>query len=194
MELIGMLSGVSQDILSGKATISFEVEDTRRVAAEAAALSGIRIRIEARKYRKKRSLDANAYYWQLITKLAHCVGISKPAAHNIMLRKYGQDEIIGGKLIYLILPDTDAAEEQALEAETYHIKPTSEVRVGTDGEIYRTYIMIRGSSTYDTKEMSKLIDGLVTECKNVGIETLTPEEIEKMMSSYENNRRNKNNE
>lgn len=194
MELIGMLSGVSQDILSGKATVSFEVEDTKRVAAEAASLSGIRLRIEAKKYRKKRSLDANAYYWQLITKLAHCVGISKPAAHNIMLRKYGQDEIIGGKLIYLIIPDTDAAEEQALEAETYHIKPTSEVRVGTDGEIYRTYIMIRGSSTYDTKEMSNLINGLVTECKNVGIETLPPEEIDRMMEAYKRSRKEKTDE
>lgn len=194
MELIGMLSGVSQDILSGKATVSFEVEDTKRVAVEAASLSGIRLRIEAKKYRKKRSLDANAYYWQLITKLAHCVGISKPAAHNIMLRKYGQDEIMGGKLIYLIIPDTDAAEEQALEAETYHIKPTSEVRVGTDGEIYRTYIMIRGSSTYDTKEMSDLINGLVTECKNVGIETLPPEEIDRMMEAYKRNRKEKTDE
>lgn len=194
MELIGMLSGVSQDILSGKATVSFEVEDTKRVAAEASSLSGIRLRIEAKKYRKKRSLDANAYYWQLITKLASCLQISNPAAHNLMLRRYGQMECIDGKLIYLVLPNTDEAEERAIEAENYHIKPTSEIRTGSDGELYRTYIMLRGSSTYDSKEMSRLIDGLVSECKEVGIETLPPEEVDRMIEAYRRSRKEKTDE
>ena len=49
--------------------------------------------------------------------------------------------------------------------------------------------MLRGSSTYNTEEMSKLIDGLVSECKEQGIETLPPEELERMMQAYEQNRR-----
>ena len=50
--------------------------------------------------------------------------------------------------------------------------------------MYRTYIMLRGSSSYDTKEMARLIDGLVSECKEVGIETLPPDEVERMMAAY----------
>lgn len=194
MEFTGTIGSVTQDIVTGKLSVSFETENAKRVAAEAASLSGIKLRIEAKKYRKKRSLDANAYYWQLITKFAHCLGISKPAAHNLMLRSYGYDEVMDGKLVYLVIPDTDEAEEKALEAETYHIRPTSELRIGTDGEIYRTYIMLRGSSTYNTKEMSCLIEGLVSACKEIGIETLPPEEIDRMMAVYEKNWRKKNDE
>lgn len=49
--------------------------------------------------------------------------------------------------------------------------------------------MLRGSSTYDTAEMSTLINGLVEECKDLGIETMTPQELERMMALYEQNRR-----
>ena len=136
--------------------------------------------VEAKPWRAKRSLDANGYYWCLLTKLAEAIRVSKPAAHNLMLRRYGQVETVDGKPIYLVLPESDEAEEKALEAETYHIKPTSEVKAGKDGRMYRTYIMLRGSSSYDTREMSVLIDGLVDECKRVGIETMTPEELARL--------------
>ena len=46
-------------------------------------------------------------------------------------------------------------------------------------------MMLKGSSEYDTKEMSHLIDGLVSECKEMGIETLPPEELERMMAAYD---------
>lgn len=51
--------------------------------------------------------------------------------------------------------------------------------------MYRTYLMLRGSHTYDTKEMSVLINGLVEECKEQGIETLTPDELRRMMEDAE---------
>ena len=51
--------------------------------------------------------------------------------------------------------------------------------------------MLAGSSTYDKKEMSELINGLVTECKELGIETLPPEELARMMAEYEENHRKK---
>lgn len=135
---------------------------------------------EIKQHREKRSLSANAYYWQLLSKLADMLEVSKPFAHNLMLRRYGRPETLGGKLTYLVVPDTEEAEQQALEAETFHIKPTSQTKNGNDGQTYRTYVLLRGSSGYDTKEMSALIDGLVNECKAVGIETLTPEEIARL--------------
>ena len=60
------------------------------------------------------------------------------------------------------------------------MKPTSEVKVGSDGSPYRTYILMRGSHQYNSKEMSVLIDGLVSECKEHNIETLTPEELARL--------------
>ena len=106
-----------------------------------------------------------------------------------MLRKYGQPEMFDGAGGYIRIPDTEKAEEEALEASTFHIRPTSQVVAGVDGINYRTYVMIKGSSTYDTREMSELIEGLVSECKELGIETLPPDEIERMLQSYDTNRR-----
>lgn len=145
-------------------------------------------------WKKKRSLDANAYYWQLVTKLADKLNISKPYLHNILLRRYGRPEVIDGQMVFLVLPDSEEGTKKADEAETYHIRPTSEVKTGKDGKLYRTYVMLRGSSTYDTAEMSALIDGLVSECKEQGIETIPPQELERMMEMYEKNWRKRHEE
>ena len=108
-----------------------------------------------------------------------------------MLRRYGQNLTIDGHGAYIRIPDTEKAVEMALEASEYHIRPTSQVVTGKDGVNYRTYIMLMGSRQYDTAEMSHLIDGLVDECKALGIETIPPDELARMMADYEANRRRK---
>lgn len=132
--------------------------------------------VEIKEYRKKRSLDANSFYWSVLSQLAAALGTSNTELHNIMLRRYGQVERYGDQLVYVVLPDTDEAAEKADKAETYHVKPTSQVKAGKDGRMYRTYLLLRGSSTYDTKEMSVLINGLLSECKQAGLEVLTEQE------------------
>lgn len=133
--------------------------------------------MDVKEYSDGRSLSANGLYWSLIGKLSDALKVSKPYMHNMMLRRYGQTEIIDGKLGYIYVLDTDEAEQKALDADTYHIRPTSHTREGNDGNTYRIYVLLRGSSTYTTKEMSVLIDGVIDECKNVGIETLTPDKL-----------------
>lgn len=140
--------------------------------------------IKAVKHRKKRSLDANSYYWQLLTKVAESMKLSKPQAHNYFLRQYGQLAIFDGKAAYIVLPDTEETEQTIEQSETYHLKPTSQVKEGKDGVMYRTYMMLRGSSEYDTKEMSVLIDGLVSEAKELGIEVLSPDELERLKEEW----------
>lgn len=146
-----------------------------------------RLVFSVKEYKKKRSLDANAYYWVLVTKLAKVLNLSKPHLHNLLLRRYGQPEIVDGQMVFLVLPDSESGTRKADEAETYHIRPTSQVKTGVDGKMYRTYVMLRGSSTYNTAEMSELIDGLVSECKEQGIETLPEDELKRMMQMYEQN-------
>ena len=136
--------------------------------------------VEIKRHRKKRSLTANAYYWSLLTKLADALKESNPYVHNMMLRDYGQMERYDGKIVYVVLPDTADAEEKAARAETYHLKPTSQVKYGNDGQVYRTWMLLRGSSTYNTQEFSRLLDGLIEECKSVGIETMTPAELARL--------------
>ena len=136
-------------------------------------------------HKEKRSLTSNSYYWVLLSKLADKLRLSKSCVHNMMLRSYGQIEVLDGKGVYIVVPDTEEAEKTALSADTYHIKPTSQVKKGNDGIMYRTYMLLRGSSTYNTKEMSILLDGLIAEAKEQGIETLPPHELERMRAYEE---------
>jgi hypothetical protein len=185
MEFTGRVTGVSTDFITGKYSITLEVNEGSVIRDGYDAVKDVdKLDVKMTKYRKKRSLDANAYYWQLLTKFAQKQDMSIPFAHNYFLRRYGQIEIFDGKAVYVVIPDTDEAEEKIFEADTYHLRPTSQVKEGKDGVMYRTYMMLRGSSDYDTKEMSKLIDGLVTEAKENGIETLPPEELERMKAMW----------
>ena len=162
----------------GRPLVTFEVcEYTPAVKMAQTYKDGVRVALKVSKHTKKRSMDANAYYWQLIGKLAGALNISNSYCHNVMLRRYGVLEQIDGKPVYLVIPDTDEAEKNADESETYHIKPTSNVREGNDGMMYRTYMLLKGSHRYSTDEMSRLISGLVDECKQCGIETMSPDEL-----------------
>ena len=166
----------------GRPLVTFEVFEYHPAVKMAQTYKdGVRVALKVTKYNEKRSLDANAYYWLLIGKLSKVLNISTTYCHNLMLRRYGVLEEIDGKPVYLVIPDTDEAESKADEAETYHIKPTSNVRDRNDGKSYRTYMLLKGSSQYDTAEMSRLISGLVDECRQCGIETLTPAELASMM-------------
>lgn len=182
MRCTGFLKGLSLNWQSRKPEVTFELdanpEDLER-------LQDKKLTVEIKQYREKRSLDANAYYWQLLTQLADALNISKPAAHNRMLRQYGQLMIIDEQAVYTVLPDTEEAEKAINAAETYHLKPTSQVKQGKGGKMYRTYMMLRGSSDYDTKEMSVLINGLVEECKEQGVETIPPDELRRILSNAE---------
>ena len=72
-----------------------------------------------------------------------------------------------------------------MRLETLHIRPTSATKVLDNGRLYRVYLVMRGSHTYDTKEMSRLIDGAVYEAKQLGIEVLPPDELERMKATWE---------
>lgn len=132
--------------------------------------------VEIKEYRKKRSLNQNDMYWSILTSFAEALNISNARAHNLLLRRYGQLERYEDKPVYVVLPDTEEAEKRADEAESYHLKPTSQVKEGKDGQMYRTYMLLRGSSTYNTKEMTRLLEGLLDECKEVGIAVMTERE------------------
>lgn len=178
--LTGTISSVAFTA-TGRPLVTFEIFEPQEALKMAQSFKdGVRVSLKVTRHREKRSLDANAYYWQLLTKLAGVLRISNNYCHNIMLRRYGTLEEIDGKPVYLVIPDTEEAERNADESETYHIKPTSNVREGKDGKMYRTYMLLKGSSRYDTAEMNRLISGLVEECKQCGIETLTPSELARM--------------
>lgn len=186
MECIGRFKGLGIDLMSRHQKLEIEIDtDIREEYDKLKDKKKLRINIV--QYRAKRSLDANAYYWTLLTKFADVIGLSNPEAHNMMLRGYGQSEIFDGRAVYVTIPDTEEAEKKVNNATDYHLAPTSQVRMGNDDVMYRTYRLLRGSRTFDTKEMSRLINGLVDCCKEAGIpeaEIASPNEKEILKERY----------
>lgn len=135
---------------------------------------------DIKEHKERRSLDSNSYYWVLVSKLSQKLRMSCARIHNTMLRDVAPPYLIDGRVAMQPIPDTDEAENQVLESTTYHLKPTSGTIEGKDGQLYRWYIILRGSSSFNKEEMSALIDRIVAECKEQDIETATPAELAQM--------------
>lgn len=144
--------------------------------------------LELHQEKKKRSLDSNAYFHVLVGKLAQAQTppISKARCKNMLIADYGQEEYIDGQIVML---KSNLPPEKMCNVEYLH---TSCVKIAEENgkEVY-FYKVYRGTHTYDTKEMAKLIDGTIQECKNVGIETATPKQIEEMQRLWEQHYLNK---
>lgn len=165
MEFAGMIAAVRP--LQKGTSISLDTEQD--IFAECDSLKDKKLRIELKIYREKRSLDANSYFHVLVGKISEALTISKAKAKNILICKYGQPQLLpdGSIMIY----KSNAPVEFMAELENIHSIP---VKFLDDATFYKIY---RGSHTYDTKEMALLIDGTVADAKELGIETLTPEEL-----------------
>jgi hypothetical protein len=138
---------------------------------------------DLKEHKAKRTISQNSYYWSLAGKVASKTarfGANINEIHNRNLRELGLREYVNDQPIVVYIPDTDEAEKATLNAESYHIKPTSQTKVGKNGDIFRCYVMLRGSHTFNTSEMSALVDLMVQEAKAVGIETMTPLELERI--------------
>lgn len=178
----GLLKSLSLDWKTRRPEVTLELEGR---AEDIEKWKGMPLWVEIKRYREKRSREANAYYWSLVSEMADKLGQTNAWIHNDMLRKYGALLSVDGKLGYMVVADTEEAWNEVCESEICHLKPTSEVRKGMDGIMYRTYMVLIGSRYYDTKQMSRLIQGVVRECREFGIETITPNEMERMMAAYE---------
>lgn len=121
---------------------------------------------ELKEYKEKRSLNANAYAWKLITEIGNILRKSKEEIYLQMLKDYGQQEMVS------VLSSVDPNGYFK-----YYEKVGSSVLNGKEFTHYKIY---KGTSEYDIKEMSIFIDGVVQEAKQLDIETKTPEEIENL--------------
>lgn len=134
--------------------------------------------IELKIHREKRSLNANAYFHLLVEKIAGVQKVTHTEIHNQLIADYGYiDEDINNVIL------DDAIDWRRIE--TLHLKPTTATRVMDNGRLYRVYYVMRGSHTYNTAEMSRLIDGTVAEAKELDIETLSPEQLQRMKQQWE---------
>lgn len=142
--------------------------------------------VEIKQYRKKRSLDANAYAWQLLGKLAAAlstqdVTYSPEHVYRELIRDVGDN--------YEIMPVRDDALERWVQIwKSRGLGWVCEVMGPSKIKGYTNTRCFYGSSVYDTAQMSRLIALIVEECKAAGVETMTPEELERLVEEGEHER------
>lgn len=185
MNLTGSITSILRDF-DGRVVISLAVNEN---IPQIANMKEKLLDIKLTQHREKRSLDANAYFHVLVDKIRGKTGYSFSRVKNELITSYGQIEYIDDQQVII---KTNIQPDQMAEQETLHCKPIRvEIEKGKEVTFYRVY---RGSHTYNTAEMSRLIDGTVQEAKNLGIETMTPAQIERIMSLWERKRETKEQE
>lgn len=184
MDLTGKIVGISTNFLTKQFELSVAVNESATLTAGYVDLKDVELLdIRIRKHRKRRSLNANAYFHVLVDKLADRIGISKPRCKNIMIGRYGQPMYVDDNELEEAIVKTNIPVSQMLENESIHCMPCGQ-RTEANGAEVVYYKIFRGSHTYNTAEMAGLINGTVDECKEAGIETLPPDELERMISTW----------
>lgn len=125
-----------------------------------------------KEYREKRSLTANAYFHVLCTKIAAVLRTDIDSVKRDLVKRYGTAAIVNGNPVTITIP-------KGVLAETYY--PYCEwINGDKDGD---TYLLMKQTHVMDTKEFARLIDGTVDDAKDLGIETLPPDELEKLYAT-----------
>ena len=177
MQSIATISDIGIDYKTNKAKITFLFDD-KSVLKVAEELQDKKLNIEAKKYRKKRGNDANKYFWKLLSEYSEQKEVDTIEEYKERVKRLG---------IFRV------SRIETKDVETF--KQTWE-NWGTAWfcEIYDTeYLgdiefkilhLYYGSSSFNTKQMSRLINDLVEDCKQVGIETRPKEEIDALLKEW----------
>lgn len=169
-ELSGKIQGLSQELISRQVTLTLSINEEATAKALYDDLHDAeKLSIKIDKYRKKRSLDANALLWKACSAIADSLRTSKDEVYLDMLKRYGQTFVckIPNKHI-------EVFKKQNKYVEQHESLPPEE-----NAQYFRVWV---GSSNYDSREMSVLIDGVLSEIREMRIPFMSPDEISLYMS------------
>ena len=149
------------------------IDDLKAIIANKKLLA-----IECKEYRKKRSLDANAYFHVLVSKIAEAMNLGEDETKVKMVLEYGsimRDE--NGDKVGFKLPASVNV------SSIYKYAKWFDERI-EDGHKFNCYIIYEHTHKLDSKQMARLIDGTIYEAKELNIETMTPAEIAELKSRW----------
>lgn len=177
-DLTGRISNVAMSYATGKPLLTLEVDEDRSTLLNLyEELKGAeRLAIKIGKFKKKRSLDANAYAWVLISRLAERLNIPKTDIYRSAIKEIGGNS------------DTVCIQDKAVDSlrdgwQRNGIGWMTET-MPSKLEGCTNVILYYGSSTYDTAQMSRLINIIVEECRQLGIETKSEEEVQSLLRQW----------
>lgn len=179
-EFTGTIAGLAMDYVTGNAVLHLSCNENRAVVSCVEELSKEeKLTIKIAKYRERRSNDANAYCWVLIGKLAEKLNIPKEEIYQDAIKQIG-----GNYEVVCVL--NDAVDKLCRGWKKNGIgwaTDTMKSKIAGCTNVLLYY----GSSTYDTAQMSRLINIVVDYCNEQGIDTRTPDEIANMLSLWGDN-------
>lgn len=173
MEFSGKLLSVNRDWQTGQYNITFSINEPSAISEIERIKDCEKLSIKAVKHRQKRSLDANGLLWICLGQLAEALHSDKWTVYLQMLKRYGQYTYI------CVRPS--AVETVKLQWRESEIVGDIEV----NGHKAVQMLCYYGSSTYNTKEFSTLLDGVISEMKEMGLETPTSEDMRRSLEEWE---------
>jgi hypothetical protein len=161
--------------LNGEAILSLTIQGDGRALYD--EYKNKDLNVAFKQYRAKRSLDANSYFWVLCNKLAEKTRLPKDEIYRSAIKN------IGGNCYTspVLLKEKDNAIKMW---ESHGLGWVCEDTGSSKLEGCTNIIFYAGSSFYDTEQMSRLIDNIVQDCKAVGIETMTPEQLQLLKEEW----------
>lgn len=170
-ELTGRVQNLALDYKTNKIVLSLEINEKMDAIACYNSLLEDKVAVKVERYREKRSLNANNYAWKLITEIGNKLNASKDEIYLLMLKRYGQSEMFS-VLAHIPFGQFVKYYEEAGESKL-------------NGKLFKHYKVYKGSSEFDSREMSIFIDGIVSEAEGLGIQTKTPAQLAELKSLWE---------
>lgn len=167
MKVTGKIIQLLQDFSTKRFNLTLEINEVYKIKEQFDNIKDVELLdIEIEKHKRKRSLSSNAYCWVLLQKIAEKVNSTKEEIYLQMIKRYGQFN-------YLVVKEQVIPK---IKTQFPVVKELGKIKVGK-GEGVQVQVYF-GSSTYNQVEMNFFLNGIVSEAKELGIETLTPQELE----------------
>lgn len=136
------------------------------------------LKIDICKWTNKRSLDSNAYLWVLLDKIADKVNSTKYHIYKQFIKDVG---------VFDIVPIKDEAIDRFIRSwQKKGIGWVCESLGKSKIQGYTNIIAYYGTSEYNPNEMSRILNEVVLQAKELGIQTLDELELKKMAEEWEN--------
>lgn len=179
MKFTGKVESVSRDWQTDQLKITFTVNEKSAAAEIDKIKDEQKLSIEATKYRKKRSLSANALLWACLGEIATVLRTDKWDVYLLMLKRYG-------KFTYICV------KPNVVEAVKAQWRECEEVgKITLNGQEAVQLLCYFGSSTYNTQEMSVLLDGVISEMKEIGLQPPMSSEMKRALEEWDAEHNNK---
>ena len=178
MQTTGIITNLDIDHETRKPKISL-VLDTNELDVVEQLKNENKLNIEMKKYRAKRSIDANNYFWKLLEEVCDVKDLDTIEEYKKRVKELGIF-----KRLKIMTQDVKSVEKIWTDRGIAWFCDIADTEYIGDTE-FKIIHAYYGSSSFNSKQMSRLIDNLVQDCKAIGIETKSKAEIDSLLKEWD---------